>query len=171
MTPQDGQKIRGASAGEHLMRMLISVPIVILGLAGIWDRGEVIPFILVPLPMAIYTAYLLYADYNGGIWWNEDKIWKRKNDYRWFRATPNEADLDFADLTRVESEIHIPAGDIRMTDVYDHIALYGPQEGAPAVIKLGLQFHMKQDLVAFMDVLNTRYPEKCSDSIRAYIEG
>ena len=168
MSAQEGQKIRSAIAGGHAIRMIVTIPIFFLGIAAS-IRSEQYTIWVYSLPFVFYTVYLLYADYNGGIWWNNDKIWKRKKDYRWFRATPVAADLNFADLTLVESEVYIPQGDIRMTDVYDCISLYGPEEGAPPVIKLGFQYHMKRDLVELMETLNTRYPEKCSDAIRAYI--
>ena len=169
MIEQAGQKIRSAIAGGHLIRMLVSVPIFLMSIEYTTRAYDFFPFFLIGFPAIFYTAYLLHADYNGGIWWNNDKIWKRKNDYRWFRATPVAADLNFADLTLVEREVYIPQGDIRMTDVYDCISLYGPEDGAPPVIKLGFQYHMKRDLIELMETLNTRYPEKCSDAIRVYI--
>jgi hypothetical protein len=169
MMQDHGEKVRSAIAGVHAGRIFIFVPIFLLTIAYGFKKNDFWPFFLIGFPAIFYTVYNLYADYNGGIWWNNDKIWKRKKEYRWFRPTLVEAELAFADLTLVEREVYIPQGDTKVTDIEDYIALYGPAEGAPPVIKLGFQYHMKRDLITLMETLNSRYPEKCSDAIRAYI--
>ena len=122
-----------------------------------------------PIPVIIYTLYDLYADYNGGTWWNEEKISHRKRQYWQIPSKLIEAELYFRDLASVQAQFTVPHGATNLAEIYDFIALFSNENAQEPVIKIGFQYTQKRDLIELLSFLNSRWPEKCTDDIREYI--
>jgi hypothetical protein len=163
-----GYKLKPKLAIQHTLRVIIFGSLLI---GGLYVSIKASNFVLIwfPIVMMVYTLYDLYADYNGGTWWNEEKISHRKRQYWRIPSKLIEAELYFANLGSVQAQFTVPHSATNLIDIYDFIALFSKDNDAEPVIKIGFQYTQKSDLVELLSFLNNRWPEKCSDDIRVYL--
>jgi hypothetical protein len=163
-----GYKLKRKLAIQHTLRIIIFGGLFLLVLYASIIASD---FVLIwfPIVMMVYTLYDLYADYNGGTWWNEEKISQLKRVYWQIPSKLIEAELYFSNLTSVKALFTVPNGATNLVDIYDFVALFSKDNDAEPAIKIGFQYTQKRDLVELLTFLNNRWPEKCTDDIRDYL--